>query len=151
MQRLPSEVGQVLTLTWRLLETSVEDWIDQHGHGSEYACGDVFFRRGIVLDNLFEDGHSYEEPAVFSSWTLSVTLAEQFANTNRQGMHSAIVNADFYLFKHRVLFFSPFVPGMKSHQLEAGMILPEKAQRLSYMGVHRGVGEYLLDYPEELL
>lgn len=147
----PNEVGQVLTLTWRLLDTTVEDWIDQHKRGSEYASGDVFFRRGIVLEKLFEDGHDYKEPAVFTSWSLSVTLAEQFANTNKPGTRSAIVNADFYLFRHRVLFFSPFVPGMKSHQLEAGVIAAPEPQRLSFTGVYRGIGEYLLDYPDELL
>jgi hypothetical protein len=145
----PTEVGQVLELTWRLLDTCVDDWIEKHGR--DYASSDVFFRRGLVLPELFRDAHLYREVSVISSYTLSVTIAEQFANTDRKGMKSAIVSADFYLFKDRVLFFSPFVPGMKGIQLEAGVIPSGGPQALRLVGEHRGVGEYLLDYPEELL
>jgi hypothetical protein len=140
----------ILSLTWRLLETAVEDWLEKHGRDG-YASGNVFFRRGLVLPDLFKDDHAYAELSVLSSYTLSVTLAEQFANTDRKDNKSALVHADFYLMRGRVLFFSPFVPGMRSFQLEAGVIPAERSQRLSFMGVHRGVGEYLLDYPEEVL
>lgn len=147
----PREICKLLELNWRMLHTAVEDWIETHPRNDEFASSSVFFRRGLVLQKLFKDDHRYKELDVISSYTLSVTLAEQFANTHREDEKSAIVNADFYLFSDRLLFFSPFVPGMKSSQLEAGVIPGEKPARLKYMGIHRGVGEYLLDYSQELL
>ncbi|MEQ1715303.1 MAG: hypothetical protein ABL907_04855 [Hyphomicrobium sp.] len=146
----PLELAHVLQLTWRLLQTSVEDWVSKFNKDG-YTSGNVLFRRGLVLDTLFGNDHAYAEPSVLSSWSLSVTLAEQFTNTIEPDKKPAIVHADFYLFQRRVLFFSPFIPGMDSHQLEACVIPSGKTQRLHFQGVHRGVGEYLLDYPEELL
>ena len=62
----------------------------------------------------------------------------------QKGKVAAIINGDLALFEHRVLFFSPFVPGMMIGQLEFGIIPALNGLPLKNQGEHAGIHEYLL-------
>lgn len=61
------------------------------------------------------------------------------------GSVAAIVNGDLGLFAERILFFSPFIPGMEVGQLEFGVIPSEEALPIRRQGCYGGIVEYILD------
>ncbi|MGD9668815.1 MAG: hypothetical protein AB7U75_07110 [Hyphomicrobiaceae bacterium] len=146
----PQDCARILELNQSMLSVAIDDWIERHPRSCSMASDEVFFRRGLVLAEPFRDMRVYKERDVISSYSLSITVAEQFCNSEKP-TPAALINADIGYFKDRILFFSPFIPGMDGRQLEAGIIPGDEPDIMSFHGIHRGIAEYLLGYPTELL
>ena len=140
------ELASVLTLNDRMMEVLVDDWIALRPGASSISRSDVFYRRGIILQTLFEDEHEYIERDFISSYTLAMSVADKFSQNvkkDRAGI-PAIISADCDYFAGRILFFSGFIPEMDPRQIEIGMIPAERPDTLTYQGTHAGVAEYLV-------
>lgn len=138
------DVARILELNHQLLCKHLEAWKATHPNADSLSSDDIFLRRGLGLDRAFEDHDVYLEWDFINSYSLAFSSPEKFAQRQKNKV-AAIVNGDLALFDYRVLFFSPFVPGMKVGQLEFGIIPAVKALPLKYQGEHAGIREYLLD------
>lgn len=139
------QLSKLLTLNGSLLERTIDDWIEARTSSRSIASTDIFLRRDLVLASIFEDSHIYVERDYISSYSLSTTVAEQFAKaTTEQGATPAILNADWAYFKERILFFAGFVPGIIAVQFEVGVSPASRPDVLTFQGVHAGVAEYLI-------
>jgi hypothetical protein len=138
------DVARILQLNHELLHKHLEAWKAGHPNADSLSSDDIFLRRGIGLDRAFEDHDVYREMDFINSYSLAFSSPEKFAQMQKNKV-AAIVNGDLALFEHRVLFFSPFVPGMMVGQLEFGIIPALKGLPLKNQGNHGGIQEYLLD------
>ena len=136
-------IAKILTVNDRLLFKHIDLWLDQHPDTNIVSRGDVFFRRGLCLTKPFSDGEIYREWDFINSYSIAISAPEKFAQM-QIGNTPALVNADCDYFNGRVLFFSPFVPGMPVGQLEVGIIPNDQKDTLRAQGQHGGVYEYLL-------
>ncbi|MBF6990776.1 hypothetical protein [Cupriavidus sp. IK-TO18] len=138
------DVARILQLNHELLYKHLEAWKAVHPNADCLSSDDIFLRRGLGLDQAFEEHDVYRELDFINSYSLAFSSPEKFAQMQKNKV-AAIVNGDLALFDHRVLFFSPFVPGMMVGQLELGIIPALKALPLKSQGEHAGIQEYLLD------
>lgn len=141
------EIGKILTVNDRLLYKHIGDWLDTHPDSLRKSRENVFFRRGLSLQNLFETGAHYLEWDFINSYSIAISAPEKFSQMI-DGNLPAIVSADCDYFNARVLFFSPFIKGMPPGQLEIGAIPKLRPDLLQYQGQHGGIHEYLVgSYP----
>jgi hypothetical protein len=138
------EVARILQLNHEMLSKHLEEWKAVHPNADRLSSDDIFLRRGLGLDRAFEDHDLYLERDFINSYSLAFSSPEKFSQMQKNKV-AAIVNGDLALFDHRVLFFSPFVPGMMVGQLEFGIIPASNGLRLKSQGIHAGIREYLLD------
>lgn len=138
------DVARILQLNHELLHKHLGAWKAVHPNADRLSSDDIFLRRGLGLDRAFEDHDIYRELDFINSYSLAFSSPEKFAQMQTNKI-AAIVNGDLALFEHRVLFFSPFVPGMMVGQLEFGIIPASKGLPLKDQGIHAGIQEYLLD------
>jgi hypothetical protein len=139
----PDDVRKILRLNHQLLYKHLQGWIDHHPNGDWLSRGEIYFRRGMGLQNPWPDNSAYVEWDFINSYTLSISASEQFAMSGRKP-GPTIVSSDCDYFNDRVLFFSPFIPGMPASQLEFGIIPSATPTRLEYHGHHAGIHEYFL-------
>lgn len=137
------DVASILTVNDRLLLRHIDEWLSQHPDSAMSSRSDVFFRRGLALREPFSDGDIYKEWDFINSYSIAISAPEKFAQM-QVGSVPALVNADCDYFNGRVLFFSPFVPGMPPGQLEIGVIPNTRQDALRYQGRHGGIHEYLI-------
>lgn len=138
------DIAQILQLNHELLYKHLEAWKAGHPNTDRLSSNDIFLRRGLGLDRALEDHEIYRELDLINSYSLAFSSPEKFAQMQK-GKLPAIVNGDLALFEYRVLFFSPFVPGMMVGQFEFGIIPASKGLSLKNQGEHAGIREYLLD------
>lgn len=138
-----NDIRKILNLNHQMLYKHLQEWMDQHPNSSWLSRGEIYFRRGIGLQKAWPDGSAYIEWDFINSYTLSISASEQFAMSGRKP-GPTIVASDCDYFNNRVLFFSPFIPGMPASQLEFGIIPSSTPTRLEYHGNHAGIHEYFL-------
>ncbi|WLB54735.1 hypothetical protein [Bradyrhizobium japonicum] len=140
------ELACLLTLNDRMMHVLIDDWIERRPGASSISRSDIFYRRGIVLQELFEHEVEYLERDFISSYTLAMSVADKFSQNVKRDKAGipAILSADCDYFLGRILFFSGFIPGMDPRQLEIGMIPADRPDALVYQGIHAGVAEYLV-------
>jgi len=138
------DVARILQLNHELLCKHIDAWKAVHPNADDLSSDDIFLRRGLGLDRAFEDHDVYRELDFINSYSLAFSSPEKFAQMQKDKV-PAIVNGDLAVFEHRVLFFSPFVPGMKVGQFEFGIIPALNCLPLLSQGEHAGIREYLLD------
>jgi hypothetical protein len=140
------EIAKVLTLNDRMMGVVVDDWIAARPSSRNISRSEIFYRRGIILRDLFEHQHEFIEHDYISSYTLAMSVAEKFSQNVKRDAAGipAIISADCDYFAGRILFFSGFIPGMDPRQLEIGMIPSDRPDTLTYQGIHAGVAEYLV-------
>lgn len=90
------ELVALLTLNDRMIEVLVDDWIAKRPGASSIVRSDIFYRRGIILETLFEDKHGYIERDYISSYTPSMSVAEKFSQNVKRDKAGipAIISAD---------------------------------------------------------
>jgi hypothetical protein len=86
----------------------------------------------------------YREWDFINSYSIAFSAPEKFSQM-MNGRKPAILNGDLAIFDGRMLFFSPFIPGMDVGQLEFGIIPSEKALPIHSQGIHGGILEYIID------
>jgi hypothetical protein len=140
------ELVGVLTVNDRMMQVLIDDWIAQRPGASSISGSDIFYRRGIILQELFEHEVEYIERDFISSYTLAMSVADKFSQNVKKDKAGipAIISADCDYFAGRILFFSGFIPGMDPRQLEIGMVPAERPDTLTYQETHAGVAEYLV-------
>lgn len=145
----PEETAQLLTETWDWYDNTIQDYIEQHPGGLEMGSNDLCLHRGLVLHKPFIDGEPYFEMGYINSYSMCVSVPEQFAALADGSKReiAAIVSGELYDFRYRILAFSPFIPGMQSGQLEACVIPSAKEVRVRGQGVYSGIHEYLIYEP----
>ncbi|OAZ93489.1 hypothetical protein [Halomonas sp. G11] len=139
-------VAAILTVNDQMIYRHVEAWKQQHPNASHLSSNDVFFRRGLALKAPLNTSEPYREWDFINSYSIAFSAPEQFSQM-MEGRAPAVVNGDMALFEGRILFFSPFVPGMDIGQLEIGVIPAESPLSVHYQGEHAGIMEYILDPP----
>ncbi|MET4312548.1 hypothetical protein ABIC01_005559 [Bradyrhizobium sp. RT4b] len=140
------ELVGVLTVNDRMMQVLIDDWIAQRPGASSISRSDIFYRRGIILQELFEHEFEYIERDFISSYTLAMSVADKFSQNVKKDKVGipAIISADCDYFAGRILFFSGFIPGMDPRQLEIGIIPADRPDMLTYQETHAGVAEYLV-------
>ncbi|MBC6982868.1 hypothetical protein [Caulobacter sp. 17J80-11] len=137
------EVDKILYVNHRMLIKHVEAWKDVHENAQFISDDDIFLRRGLCLTGPIDTSLPYKEWDYVNSYSIAFSAPEKFAQMTRGGT-PAIVNGDLHLFDHRVLFFSPFVPGMAVGQLEFGVIPGRSPEPIKHQGEHGGIQEYVI-------
>lgn len=138
------EIAQILTVNDILMFRHIEEWKALHASVSSLSTDDIFLRRGLGLDKPLQVDLLYREFDFISSYSMAFTTTEKFSQMKR-GKYPAMVSGDLALFNERILFFSPFVPGMQGGQLEVGVIPALTGLPLKDQESHGGIHEYLLD------
>lgn len=140
------ELARLLTLNDRMMQVLLDDWIAQRPGASRISRSNIFYRRGIVLQELLEQDVEYVERDFISSYTLAMSVADKFSQNVKKDKAGipAIISADCDYFSGRILFFSGFIPGMDPRQFEIGMIPADRPDMLTFQGIHAGVAEYLV-------
>lgn len=137
------DIEKIIELNKSMMQCAIEDWIEVHPNRFQFSTNNIYFRRGI---NAVLEGQSgsYIEKDYISSYSLAISVAEQFSQTGKN--QRTIVNAEFGMFENRVLFFAPFIEGMNLKQIEIGVI-PQfnKPLKFTYQTEIDNVKEYLLN------
>ncbi len=137
------QIASILTVNDQLMVRHIEAWKDSRIDSRSISNDDIFLRRGLALDRLFNENEKYQEWDYINSYSLAFSTPEKFSQMV-SGKIPAIVNGDLNLFDGRILFFSPFVPGMNVGQIEAGVIPGEIPDSIKFQGKHAGICEYVL-------
>lgn len=139
-------IASILTVNDQMICRHMQAWKAMRANYDTLSDGDIFLRRGLALDCEFSTAHLYREWDFINSYSIAFTCPEKFSQLV-DGKTPAIVNGDLALFAGRILFFSPFIPGMEIGQLEFGIIPTENPLPIRSQGVHSGISEYILDPP----
>lgn len=137
-------IKAILSANDYLLHQFLEEWKREHPNCNELTNGDIFLRRGLALQSELDTSVPYREWDYINSYSIAFSAPEKFSQAG-QGLIPAIVNAELSLFQGRVLFFSPFVPGMDVRQLEFGVIPSGTLLPIHCQGRHADVLEYIID------
>jgi hypothetical protein len=140
----PEAIAAILTVNYQMIVRHMHAWLSTHTNRDTFGSDDIFLRRGLGLDNELDTSTPYLEWDYLNSYSIAISAPEQFAQI-RAGAKPAIVNGDIGLFRERVLFFSPFIPGMEVGQLEFGIIPSESGLPIAFQEEHGGFLEYILD------
>ncbi len=143
------KIGRILRLTECFLEKHLHEWIDKHPEGLFTGSDEVYFRRGLSLQEPVDTAQPYWEWDYLNSYSLAVSVSEKFSLPTKKKVGTAsdvraLVSGDWRLFQDRVLFFAPFIPTMDPYQLEFGIIPSGKSLAICSQGLHAGVHEYIL-------
>lgn len=138
------EIAAVLTVNQHAFYRHIEGWKENHPNKDSLSSDDIFLRRGLALPKSLPETSLYKEWDFINSYSLAFSVPEQFSQMAR-GQIPAIINGDIELLRERILFFSPFIPGMALGQLEAGVIPSTKPLPLVSQGIQGGIHEYIID------
>lgn len=145
-----TDLAKILTINDRMLIKHKEIWKDRHPNSTFVNDDAIWLRRGLGLRALYPAGERYREWDYINAYSWAVSAPEQFAQID-EGAIPALVSGDLGLFAGRILFFSPFVPGMTADQLEFGVIPAVNPPIITDRGEHGGLREYVLgEQPEEV-
>ena len=137
-------IAAILTVNDQMMYRHIEEWKRNHPNYDNLNNNDIFLRRGLSLDRKLDTSQPYREWDFLNSYSIAFSAPEKFSQMMK-GKTSAIVNAELALFEGRILFFSPFIPGMNVGQLEFGVIPSEKPLPIYAQGEHSGILEYIID------
>ena len=137
-------LSKILSVNHQMLYEHLENWKALHPNRDNISNGDIFLRRGLQLNTNLDIPNPYVEQDFISSYSIALTIAEQFSKFNKPKF-SVHINGDWGLFEQRVLFFSPFIPHMEVQELEFGVIPSKEPLPIHYQGLRGGIHEYLLD------
>src|SRR5690554_2347554 len=137
-------VAAILTVNDQMIIRHIEAWKVVHPNHDTLSSGGVFLRRGLALNRELDTAKPYREWDFLNSYSMAFSAPEQFAQIT-SGHLPATLNGELALFEERVLFFSPFIPGMDLGQLEFGIIPSLSALPIHFQGDHGGFLEYILD------
>lgn len=137
-------VASILTVNDQMLFRHIEAWKESHPNSDTLSNGGVFLRRGLALEKELDVDAEYREWDFINSYSIAFSAPEKFAQMMK-GRTPAIINGELALFEERVLFFSPFIPGMDMGQLEFGIIPSLAPIPVHRQGDHGGILEYILD------
>lgn len=140
-----ASIASILTINNQMLVRHIDQWKKLHPNHDTISNDDIFIRRGLYLEAKFQDDIPYREWGFINSYSLAFTAPEKFAQS-KPGKIPAIVNGNIAVFHNRVLFFSPFVPGMEVCQYELGIIPSERALKIFFQGEHAGIHEYRIEH-----
>jgi len=137
-------IAAILTVNDQMIRRHVEEWMQRHPNRDNLSNDDVFLRRGLSLTGELDTNEPYREWDFVNSYSIAFSAPEKFSQMMK-GKIPAIVNGELALFEGRILFFSPFIPGMDVGQLEFGVIPSEKPLPIYGQGIHGGILEYIID------
>jgi hypothetical protein len=137
------DIGMILMVNDQMIYRHIEEWKQSHPNSDSISDSDIFLRRGLALKSKFNTEDLYRERYFINSYSIAFSAPEKFSQIGKK--IPALVNGDISLFASRVLFFSPFIPGMDASQLEFGIIPSEKPLPIHYQGSHGGIDEYIID------
>lgn len=138
----PLQIEQILKVNYQMLFNHIYEWKKQHTDNL-LTTNDIYLHRGLNIKNIFQSGQNYKENGFISSYSSAISVGEMFARQRQN--NNVIVSGEISLFDSQILFFSPFIRGMKEDQFEFGIIPKSKPYSLFYCGEHSGMHEYLLD------
>ncbi|SDA63374.1 hypothetical protein SAMN03159443_01902 [Pseudomonas sp. NFACC15-1] len=136
-------IAAILTVNDQMIYRHIEAWKQSHPNSDIISDSDVFLRRGMSLNDKLNVSEPYRERDFISSYSIAFSAPEKFSQIRDET--PVLVNGEITLFAGRILFFSPFIPGMDATQLEFGVIPSVMPQPISYQGSHGGIHEYIID------
>lgn len=139
----PADIQRILAINKQMLTRHIEGWKATHPNSQEMSDSEIFLRRGLSLNEPLNTDTPYKEWDYINSYSLAFSAPEKFAQM-QENKTPAILNGDIHLFDGRILFFSPFVPGMSAGQLEAGIIPSPTPEPIKFQNSHGGILEYIL-------
>lgn len=116
------DIAAILDITRRVFDRFIQGWVENHDFGSN----DVYIYRGIELKNGFRSGQTYMEWRHINSYSLSISIGEQFVDTHQKQPVKAMLSINNNDLDNRILFFAPLIPGANPKQVELGVIPPIK-------------------------
>ncbi|MFA6152538.1 MAG: hypothetical protein WC716_14540 [Chitinophagaceae bacterium] len=138
------DIHEILTLNKQMLVYDhLDKWITGHDKNLEISSQDIYCRRGLYLEKHF-DSKEYLEYNLINSYSLAFTITERFSQIEPNKI-SVILNTSITNLIDRILFFSPFIKGMSSQQLELGIIPSHLSQQIKFQGDFSGICEYEID------
>ncbi|WP_146189168.1 hypothetical protein [Pseudomonas protegens] len=137
-------IAKILTVNDQMIYRHIEEWKMSHPSSDTISTDDIFLRRGLALESELDTSKPYQEWDFINSYSIAFSVPEKFSQM-MHGRKPAIVNGELSLFENRVLFFSPFIPGMDVGQLEFGIIPCERLPLIHAQGTHGGILEYIID------
>ena len=140
----PDDIGKIIQVNNSNLFKHIEKWKERHPNALSIRDDSIFLRRGLAISELIDTTVPYREWDYINSYSIAFSAPEKFAQMTT-GKVAAIVNGDYDLYKNRILFFSPFIPGMNIGQLEFGIIPRAWPHNIRYQMCHSGIHEYILD------
>lgn len=136
------EIAAVLTLNQQMLQWAIDDWIASRPQSEAIARDEIYVVRGVALNSAPNPGGRFQELNYIASYSLAISVGEQFAQTGRGT--PTLIHAPLDVFRDRTLFFSPFMPGLKADQFELGVIPGADLDVLTFQQHRDGAAEYIL-------
>lgn len=137
----PGEIAAILSINDQMLSWSIDDWIAARPYSETISRNDIFVSRGIALDSTIRGRVRFIDYDYISSYSLAISVAEQFCAAKS---HPTLVHTEIDTFVGRVLFFSPFIPGLTPLQFELGIIPGKSQDVIAFQTDGRGVEEFRL-------
>lgn len=137
------DIAAILTVNDQMIYRHIEEWKRSHPNSDSISDSDIFLRRGLATTGELNTNELYRERDFINSYSIAFSAPEKFSQMGSQT--PVLVNGEITLFASRVLFFSPFIPGMDESQLEFGIIPSERPLPIHYQGSHGGIHEYIID------
>ncbi|MCF5732949.1 hypothetical protein [Pseudomonas syringae] len=142
------DIEKIIVVNNQMLYRHIEAWKISHPNSDSMSDSDVFLRRGVVLNDEIDTSKPYCEWDFINSYSIAFSASEKFSQMVKAGSDSsksALLNGELAIFMNRVLFFSPFIPGMAVGQLEFGIIPSMRPLPIHCQGIHGGILEYIID------
>jgi hypothetical protein len=137
------DVARILCVNKKMMIRHIEGWKAIHPDSLFLSDDDIYLRRGLSLDAPINTSKLYKEWDYINSYSIAFSAPEKFAQM-QVGKTPALISGDIHLFDGRILFFSPFIPGMSIGQLEVGIIPGDRALSINAQGEHGGILEYII-------
>lgn len=143
---LSEEIKSIIEANKRLTIQYFPEWLRILSSTVDLGTDNIYCKRGIKPKEKKSLKHhgNHKEWAYVTSYTLSISVAEQFAKLG-WGKNSIMLHTCYSNVADRILFFSPFIPGMNARQLEFGIIPSKIPLKYKFQDRLFGIDEYMVD------
>ncbi|VGO11808.1 hypothetical protein PDESU_00355 [Pontiella desulfatans] len=114
--------------------------------GYDISTSEFWLHRGVHLKDPFENGSQYVENRFLTSYTISVSIMEKFAQIIPD-KKVALISGQLYDLKDQVFAFAPFIPGMPITQMEVVLMPSTKVITMDLVHEDGKLYDYELSVP----
>lgn len=146
----PEQMAAVFQANSDMLETTLYAYSKRLSENDGWSINRVYARRG--MHRVTDISPVWSEQQYLNSYSLTVTVPEQFAQTHTHTSRKAgvptIVSACLPSIQGRIVAFAGFVEGMTLNQAELVVAPPVRELAVRYLGTHGtapAIEEYVYD------
>jgi hypothetical protein len=140
-----NEMSDLLRINSKLVKVMFDDWLSQTGQ-TKKSTNDIVFRRGVHLAKPINLAN-YNEKELIVSYSLAITVAEQFAQiVSDKTPH--IIRMEYNACSEDILYTSLLIESAKAEieQFEFGVLPAQSNRCLKKIGTYMGMEEFKIEW-----